>query len=302
MLEFHFILIAIEVILLMVGIWFYMKVQGEKKADSTVPPRQDNDAEYMKSKQWEGLRKQALVRAGQQCELCDADYEAIHRIKYPQNVADDHLGNLLVVCGTCYAKLHGVPHEAVSQEQAPSLPKNVGADGGLFEPAPKIYAKEVELLVQNGQTLFSEEVVCGGRAIFFDVHQMSSQERLLTITEDRQRKHKRYGDYRITVPEEDLLRFRDAFTETMSYLRVASALTSDKKDLFATKALCENGTYFFDVKLAVNGRKYLKITESKKLNAHSWERNHIMTFEEDFEPFAAGFGRAMTLLGLQMNI
>lgn len=310
MLEFHLILIVIEVILLMVGVWLYMKVQGEKKADpkEAAQPRQGNDADYMKSKRWEGLRKQALMRAGHQCELCDADYEAIHRIKYPQNIADDHVGNLLVVCGKCYAKLHGVPHQAVSEEQAQIMAQEaqeVESHQDLFEPPPKIYAKQLELFPQNDQKhqkLFSEEVVCGGRAFFFDVHQISSQERRLTITEDRKSRQKRYGDYRITVPEEDLIRFRDAFTETMGYLRVAPAPTSDKKELFTGRALCENCTYFFDVKLAVNGRKYLKITESKKVNAHAWERKHIMTFEEDFEPFAAGLGRAMTILGLQMNI
>lgn len=63
--------------------------------------------EYLNSEEWKALRDKAYERAGHKCELCRHEAGAVHHIKYPKNLADDDLSNLLVVCTLCHDKLHG---------------------------------------------------------------------------------------------------------------------------------------------------------------------------------------------------
>ncbi|SDC85366.1 DUF3276 family protein [Williamwhitmania taraxaci] len=58
-----------------------------------------------------------------------------------------------------------------------------------------------------------------------------------------------------------------------------------KEDIFTTQIHAGSRTYFFDVKTSENGEKYLKITESKHISEHTFERYQILIFEKDVEKF-----------------
>ena len=50
--------------------------------------------------------------------------------------------------------------------------------------------------------------------------------------------------------------------------------------------LASNRTYFFDMQYTVGESLYLTITESERVGTNSFDRNHIMVFEEYFQPFS----------------
>jgi hypothetical protein len=55
---------------------------------------------------------------------------------------------------------------------------------------------------------------------------------------------------------------------------------NERKTLFSSKVSAGGRTYFFDVKEATSGDKYLVINESRKSqDGQSYERNRIMVFE-----------------------
>jgi hypothetical protein len=55
---------------------------------------------------------------------------------------------------------------------------------------------------------------------------------------------------------------------------------NERKTLFLRKVSAGGRTYFFDVKEATSGDKYLVINESRKSqDGQSYERNRIMVFE-----------------------
>lgn len=59
----------------------------------------------------------------------------------------------------------------------------------------------------------------------------------------------------------------------------------NKEEIFSTSFQAGNRTYFLDVKKTKDGNKYLKISESKRINDTDFERHHIMVFEESIEKF-----------------
>ncbi len=65
--------------------------------------------EYLKSDQWKKLIEEAYVKAGGSCSLCWGKPEAVHHIKYPKDLKDDDLDNLIAVCKRCHDILHGIP-------------------------------------------------------------------------------------------------------------------------------------------------------------------------------------------------
>lgn len=65
-----------------------------------------------------------------------------------------------------------------------------------------------------------------------------------------------------------------------------------KEELFSTSFHAGSRTYFFDVKNTVEGYKYLKISESKRIGDNEFERHQIMIFEEDIEKFVSAFSEA----------
>lgn len=58
------------------------------------------------------------------------------------------------------------------------------------------------------------------------------------------------------------------------------------KHLYSNQLTVGRRTYFFDIKTTKNNKKYLTITESKRLDKQDrFLRNNIMVFEEDIEKF-----------------
>lgn len=56
---------------------------------------------------------------------------------------------------------------------------------------------------------------------------------------------------------------------------------NNEKDLASIKVAAGKRTYFIDVKETREGAKYLKISESKRLEDGSYERHRVMIFEDD---------------------
>jgi hypothetical protein len=69
-----------------------------------------------------------------------------------------------------------------------------------------------------------------------------------------------------------------------------------KKRLFSEKVSTKSRTYFFDVKEASNGNKYLTITESRLVDGGTFKRNYIMIFENNLITFNDGLNKAIEFL------
>ncbi|QTA87080.1 DUF3276 family protein [Desulfonema magnum] len=272
MTEAHVVIILTELILLISILWLCKKNLREKNTQIKETPEKDY-ADYLQSKHWEGLRKKALERADYKCELCKGSYAAVHHIRYPKKYQGDHLDNLLVVCEKCHAKLHGIRDETAFQNSE-----------------SQHTAKKIPL--KASEKLFSEEVVKGsGCAYFFDVEYSPAGEKQLVITEDRPSKQNTFGDYRISVTEANLNTFA-------RQIRTTFEMMTTQNELYSEKLLTSDRTYFFDVKIAVNGRKYVAIAESKRIAPGSFERSSITVFENVMHPFASGLENAFKFLNI----
>jgi hypothetical protein len=252
MLEIHFIIILIEIILLIVGIavlWFYKKKWVKKPSESDKEVYSD----YLNSEKWDRLKRLALERANYTCELCGATYKAIHHVKYPKKYKNDHIDNLLVVCGKCHAKLHGI--------------------------------RDNDNNLNNNGSSFSEKVILGSRSYSFDVKNTIFGKKCLIITESGKR-----GNSQIEI-------FEDKFYEVAENLTKALlSLKKNTNEQFYEKLSVNEYTYFFDVKLAVNGNKYLKITTAKRKGSNLFERNNIIIFEDESHWFAMGLNKVINFI------
>lgn len=70
-----------------------------------------NYADYLRSDSWKALARQARKRAGNRCEMCGDLPDHVHHIRYPKNLRNDGLDNLIVLCASCHAKSHGIRGE-----------------------------------------------------------------------------------------------------------------------------------------------------------------------------------------------
>ena len=68
---------------------------------------------------------------------------------------------------------------------------------------------------------------------------------------------------------------------------------SNDKDIENIKIAAGKKTYFVDVKQTREGAKYLKISESKRLDNGEYERHIIMIFEEDINNIVEALRRAL---------
>lgn len=76
--------------------------------------------------------------------------------------------------------------------------------------------------------------------------------------------------------------------------------SEEKKELFTEKVVAGSRTYFFDVKEAKDGAKYLVISESKQAGS-SYDHSRVMIFEEHLESFAEGFQKTLQFLGVKIK-
>lgn len=72
-------------------------------------------------------------------------------------------------------------------------------------------------------------------------------------------------------------------------------MTEAKKDLFSDKVSAGQRTYFFDVKEAAEGAKYLVISESKRVG-DNYERNRILLFEDSVPNFFETLQKAVAVI------
>jgi hypothetical protein len=68
-----------------------------------------------------------------------------------------------------------------------------------------------------------------------------------------------------------------------------------RKELFKEKVVTKSRTYFFDVKEALNGSKYLVMSEAKKVGDKN-EYSRIMIFEDQIPAFTEGFKKVYNFL------
>ncbi|MDR2136130.1 MAG: DUF3276 family protein [Treponema sp.] len=67
-------------------------------------------------------------------------------------------------------------------------------------------------------------------------------------------------------------------------------------EIFSTKVLLQNRTYFFNVKENRMGDLYLNIVESKNRDTGGFERQSVILFAEDLQEFLKGFDDSLRVL------
>jgi hypothetical protein len=67
-------------------------------------------------------------------------------------------------------------------------------------------------------------------------------------------------------------------------------------ELFSTKVLLQNRSYFFNVKENRMGDLYLNIVESKNRDAGGFDRQSVVLFAEDLTEFLKGFDESLRVL------
>jgi hypothetical protein len=71
----------------------------------------------------------------------------------------------------------------------------------------------------------------------------------------------------------------------------------DDKSIKSEMIRCGKRTYFFDVQLASNNKKYLKITETRLMEENEpRKRSTVMIFPEDIDRFNSVLSRVSKLL------
>jgi hypothetical protein len=67
-------------------------------------------------------------------------------------------------------------------------------------------------------------------------------------------------------------------------------------ELFSTRVLLPNRTYFFNVKENRMGDLYLNIVESKNRESGGFERQSVILFADDLHEFLKGFDESLRVL------
>ncbi|MDR1908632.1 MAG: DUF3276 family protein [Spirochaetaceae bacterium] len=67
-------------------------------------------------------------------------------------------------------------------------------------------------------------------------------------------------------------------------------------EVFSTRVILQNRTYFFNVKENRLGDLYLNIVESKNKETGGFERQSVILFAEDLQEFLKGFDESLRVL------
>lgn len=87
---------------------------------------------YLNSAEWRKLRKRALRRAEQRCQLCNGEDDLhVHHRTY-ERVGEERITDLTVLCGWCHARFHDVERKVPRAEQYSARWRRV-ADSALTE-------------------------------------------------------------------------------------------------------------------------------------------------------------------------
>ncbi|MDR0583050.1 MAG: DUF3276 family protein [Treponema sp.] len=72
-------------------------------------------------------------------------------------------------------------------------------------------------------------------------------------------------------------------------------------ELFSTRVLLPNRTYFFNIKENRMGDLYLNIVESKNRETGGFERQSVILFADDLQEFLKGFDESLKVLEKAMR-
>lgn len=72
-------------------------------------------------------------------------------------------------------------------------------------------------------------------------------------------------------------------------------------ELFSTRVLLPNRTYFFNIKENRMGDLYLNIVESKNRETGGFERQSVILFADDLQEFLKGFDESLRVLEKAMR-
>jgi len=72
-------------------------------------------------------------------------------------------------------------------------------------------------------------------------------------------------------------------------------------ELFSTRVLLQNRTYFFNVKENRLGDLYLNIVESKNRDDGAFDRQSVILFADDLQEFLKGFDESLRVLEKEMR-
>jgi len=72
-------------------------------------------------------------------------------------------------------------------------------------------------------------------------------------------------------------------------------------ELFSTRVLLTNRTYFFNVKENRMGDLYLNIVESKNRDTGGFDRQSVILFADDLQEFLKGFDESLRVLEKEMR-
>ena len=79
-------------------------------ATKKAPPERktwDSYAEYLKSTEWESIRKDVKLRDRDACRSCRKEEDLqCHHWRYPKNWDDDSSENVVLLCKACHEELH----------------------------------------------------------------------------------------------------------------------------------------------------------------------------------------------------
>ena len=67
-------------------------------------------------------------------------------------------------------------------------------------------------------------------------------------------------------------------------------------EIYSTKVILPNRTYFFNIKENRMGDLYLNIVESKNRENGGFDRQSVIFFEEDMQEFLKGFDEALRIM------
>lgn len=70
-------------------------------------------------------------------------------------------------------------------------------------------------------------------------------------------------------------------------------MAGNRKALFSERVFAGSRIYFFDVKEATDGTKYLVIDESRHSEGDSYTHNRVMVFEDNIAIFMEGLMKAV---------
>lgn len=179
------------------------------------------------------------------------------------------------------------PYKAVHHIRYPKKYRDDHVDN-LLAVCAKCHARlhgiRNEEMVSDSGILYFEEVRTGSHTYLFQVKKIIGKKNFF-VTESGRR------GTRCVEVDEDILQ---KFTENMKNGLVS--LKNTDGTWFEKRISGHDRTYFFEVKLAVNESRYLRITESGRKDNTVFERDHVIIFEDEASLVSVGLDSAMNFI------